>query len=34
MPKTTRNEFDKKLSYDNLMQAHRLSRKVKVIVMK
>ena len=29
MPKTIRNEFDKKLSYDNLMRAHRLSKKGK-----
>ena len=29
MPKTIRNEFDKKLSYDNLMKAHKLSRKGK-----
>lgn len=29
MPKTIRNEFDKKLTYDNLMQAHKLSRKGK-----
>ena len=29
MPKTIRNEFDKKLSYDNLIQAHRLSKKGK-----
>ena len=29
MPKTIRNEFDKKLSYDNLMKAHILSRKGK-----
>ena len=29
MPKIIRNEFDKKLSYENLMQAHKLSRKGK-----
>ena len=29
MPKTIRNEFDKKLSYENLMKAHKLSRKAK-----
>lgn len=29
MPKTIRNEFDKKLSYENLMEAHLLSRKGK-----
>ena len=29
MPKTIRNEFDKKLSYDSLMKAHKLSRKGK-----
>ncbi len=29
MPKTIRNEFDKKLSYENLMKAHKLSRKGK-----
>ena len=29
MPKTIRNEFDKKLNYNNLMQAHILSRKGK-----
>lgn len=29
MPKKIRNEFDKKLTYANLMQAHRLSRKGK-----
>lgn len=29
MPKTIRNEFDKKLNYNNLMQAHKLSRKGK-----
>ena len=26
MPKTIRNEFDKKLSYENLMKAHKLSK--------
>ncbi len=29
MPRTIRNEFDKKLSYENLMKAHYLSRKGK-----
>ena len=29
MPKTIRNEFDKKLTYENLMKAHLLSRKGK-----
>ena len=29
MPKTIRNEFNKKLSYDSLMKAHKLSRKGK-----
>ena len=29
MPKTIRNEFDKKLSYDNLMKAHKLSKRGK-----
>ena len=29
MPRTIRNEFDKKLTYENLMKAHRLSRKGK-----
>ena len=29
MPKTIRNEFDKKLSYKSLMNAHKLSRKGK-----
>lgn len=29
MPKTIRNEFEKKLSYENLMKAHKLSRKGK-----
>ena len=29
MPRTIRNEFDKKLSYENLMKAHKLSRKGK-----
>ena len=29
MPKTLRNEYDKKLTYDNLMKAHVLSRKGK-----
>ena len=29
MPKTIRNEFEKKLTYDNLMQAHKLSKKGK-----
>jgi len=29
MPKTIRNKFDKELTYDNLMQAHKLSRKGK-----
>ena len=29
MPKTIRNEFDKKLNYNNLMQAHILSKKGK-----
>ncbi len=29
MPKTIRNEFDKKLNYENLMKAHKLSRKGK-----
>ena len=29
MPKTIRNEFDKKLTYENLMKAHKLSRKGK-----
>ena len=29
MPKTIRNEFDKKLSFNSLMQAHILSRKGK-----
>lgn len=29
MPKTIRNEFDKKLTYNNLMKAHKLSKKGK-----
>ena len=29
MPKTIRNEFDKKLTYEKLMKAHKLSRKGK-----
>lgn len=29
MPKTIRNKFDKELTYDNLMKAHKLSRKGK-----
>ena len=29
MPKTMRNEFDKKLSYENILKAHKLSRKGK-----
>jgi len=29
MPRTIRNEFDKKLTYENLMQAYKLSRKGK-----
>ena len=29
MPKTIRNEYDKKLSYENLLKAHKLSRKGK-----
>ena len=29
MPKTIRNEFDKKLTYANLMKAHKLSSKGK-----
>ena len=29
MPKTIRNEYDKKLSYESLMKAHKLSRKGK-----
>ena len=29
MPRTIRNEFDKKLTYNNLMQAHNLSKKGK-----
>lgn len=29
MSKTIRNEFDKKLTYNNLMKAHKLSRKGK-----
>ena len=29
MPKTIRNQYDKKLTYDNLMQAHKESRKGK-----
>ena len=29
MPRTIRNEFDKKLTYENLMKAHILSRKGK-----
>ncbi len=29
MPKTIRNEYDKKLSYTNLMKAHNLSKKAK-----
>ena len=29
MPRTIRNEFDKKLSYEILMKAHKLSRKGK-----
>lgn len=29
MPKTIRNEFDKKLTYENLMKAHNLSKKGK-----
>lgn len=29
MPKTIRNKFDEKLTYDSLMKAHTLSRKGK-----
>lgn len=29
MPRTIKNEYDKKLTYDNLMKAHILSRKGK-----
>lgn len=29
MPKTIRDKFDKELTYDNLMKAHKLSRKGK-----
>ena len=29
MPKTLKNEFDKKLTYENLMEAHIKSRKGK-----
>ena len=29
MPKTIRNEFDKKFTYENLMKAHKLSKKGK-----
>ena len=29
MPKTIRNEFDKKLTYESLMEAHKKSRKGK-----
>lgn len=29
MPKTIRNEYDKKLSYESLMQAHKKSKKGK-----
>ena len=29
MPKTIRNKFDEKLTYDSLMKAHTLSRKWK-----
>ena len=29
MPRTIRNEFDKKLTFENLMKAHILSRKGK-----
>ena len=29
MPKTIRNEFDKKLTYENLMNAHSLSKRGK-----
>lgn len=29
MPKTIRNQFDKKLSYESLMKAHKLSKKGK-----
>ena len=31
MPKTIRNEYDKKLTYENLMKAHIKSRKGKCI---
>lgn len=31
MPKTIRNQYDKKLTYDNLMKAHIESRKGKNI---
>lgn len=34
MPKTIRNEFDKKLTHENLMKAHKLSRKGKTIEKK
>ena len=29
MPRTIRNQFEKKLSYENLMQAHNLSKRGK-----
>ena len=29
MPRTIRNQFDKKLTYEKLMQAHNLSKKKK-----
>ena len=31
MAKTIRNQFDKHLTYENLMKAHRLSRKGKTL---
>ena len=31
MPKTIRNQFDKYLTYENLMKVHRLSRRGKIL---
>ena len=33
MPKTIRNEYDKKLSYESLMQAHKKSKKGKASLL-
>ena len=34
MPRTIRNEFDKKLTYENLMKAHKLGKREKDTEMK